>query len=375
MQETSERHNRGCVEDELQLLRNRIEQLEASQNAKRPGARLRRLSAGLSLGSGSADLRRRVIALALALGVVVLGSLLIHDVRAAGTGQDALFISPQGYVGINHTKPEAPLDVNGNTVVRGDLNLGGKLVPTGGDLNVGGKLVTTGGAVVGGTIEARNSDLFFTKTDRTYTSENDALGRAAIENASNYNALMILGRATQTQPLIRVVGLWDRLGIGKGNPQAALDVSGDALISGTINGEKPMMRFRVPASRSNYWGSVEQDIGSLCADEDGCTINLVMQDVTTDDVRTIDEWVVISQPQISHVRPGQGLRGYTRQSGGGEYWWELNTGAQAWLYSPWDWCKARNFRLNQPTFTGVNKFRMVFECHPNITALITIYDR
>ncbi|HZR29843.1 MAG TPA: hypothetical protein VFA71_13780 [Terriglobales bacterium] len=372
MQETSENHTHGCVEDELQLLRNRITQLEASQNTKRPESRLRRLLPGLFPGSGSAHLRRRLAALALALGVVVLSCVLIHDVRAAATGQDALFIDPQGYIGINQTKPEARLDVNGDTIIRGDLALGGKLAPASGNLNVAGKLASTGDATVGGAIEAGNSDLYFTNTTHEHSGKGNTLGYAAIENSKGYGALMILGRAN---PLGRIVGLWDRLGIGKGNPQAALDVNGDALISGTINGEKPMMRFRVPASRSNYWGSVEQDIGSLCADEDGCTINLVMQDVTTDDVRTIDEWVVISQPQISRVRSGQGFRGYTRQSGGGEYWWELNTGAQAWLYSPWDWCKARNFRLNQPTFTGPNKFRMVFECHPNITALITIYDR
>ena len=70
-----------------------------------------------------------------------------------------------------------------------------------------GHLWTRGGVYCG------NSDLYFTKVDHNYTGIGEAVGVAAIENSSNYNALMILGRTVSTSPLRRVVKVWDELSV------------------------------------------------------------------------------------------------------------------------------------------------------------------
>ena len=81
-----------------------------------------------------------------------------------------------GNVGIGTTTPSAKLEVSGNLKVTGSLTAGG-------------------------------SDIYFTQTDHTHTGFGNTEGFAAIENASNYNALMILGRQTSTGRIIKV---WDR---------------------------------------------------------------------------------------------------------------------------------------------------------------------
>ncbi len=89
---------------------------------------------------------------------------------------------------------------------------------------------------VNGSINAGNSDIYFTKVDHNHTGIGNTFGYAAIENAADYGALMILGRAGTQKG--RYVGLWDYLqvnggmditgnvGIGTPNPQYNLDVNG-----------------------------------------------------------------------------------------------------------------------------------------------------
>jgi hypothetical protein len=89
---------------------------------------------------------------------------------------------------------------------------------------------------VNGAIRAGNSDLYFTKTDHNHTGIGNTAGFAAIENAANFEALMILGRAGTAKG--RSVKLWDYLqvngdlevtgnvGIGTSNPDRKLVVRG-----------------------------------------------------------------------------------------------------------------------------------------------------
>ena len=74
---------------------------------------------------------------------------------------------------------------------------------------------------VRGAIRAGNSDIYFTRTDHNHTGIGNQAGFAAIENAANYNALMILGRAGT--PRGRSVRLWDFLEVN-----GDLDVTGAA---------------------------------------------------------------------------------------------------------------------------------------------------
>lgn len=85
-----------------------------------------------------------------------------------------------------------------------------------------------------GGIYAGNSDIYFTKTDHNHSGIGNAAGYAAIENAANYNALMILGRATGGTPN-RVVKLWDYL-----------EVNGELIVNGMISSgnTNQVIRFR-----------------------------------------------------------------------------------------------------------------------------------
>ncbi|NDC83613.1 hypothetical protein EB093_08150 [bacterium] len=74
------------------------------------------------------------------------------------------------------------------------------------------KLDVNGTAQLGQT-RLSNSDLYFTNTAHTFSGIGETSGYAAIENASDYNALMILGRSGSTYAGYsrRVVRLWDYL--------------------------------------------------------------------------------------------------------------------------------------------------------------------
>jgi hypothetical protein len=106
MNESPERLDNSELRAEVEALRKRIEQLETAQ---RQNPTLRRWSFA---GSFSRPL-------------VIAGSLvLLVALLAAAGDSNALFINPQGYVGINQTKPEASLDVNGNAIIRETMGVG-----------------------------------------------------------------------------------------------------------------------------------------------------------------------------------------------------------------------------------------------------------
>jgi len=88
-----------------------------------------------------------------------------------------------------------------------------------------GQLKVTGQAQLGGAVTLGNSDLYFSKTDHNHTGLGNTDGWAAIENAKNYDALMILGRAHAGGK--RLVKLWDYL-----------EVNGDSVVNGNsvVNG-------------------------------------------------------------------------------------------------------------------------------------------
>jgi len=86
--------------------------------------------------------------------------------------------------------------------------------------------------IVGGALDAGNSDLYFTKTDHDHSEFGNTTGYAAIENAVTHNALMILGRAGVTHPnrpaaRVRMVKLWDYL-----------EVNGDLAVTDQIRSSK-----------------------------------------------------------------------------------------------------------------------------------------
>ncbi|MCR4294824.1 MAG: hypothetical protein NUW21_04770, partial [Elusimicrobia bacterium] len=81
-----------------------------------------------------------------------------------------------GSVGIGTVAPTYKLDVNGTMRATGNMLAGGSFT-------------------AGGSITAGNSDMYFTRTNHDHTGFGNTAGYAAIENAENYNTLMILGRS------------------------------------------------------------------------------------------------------------------------------------------------------------------------------------
>ena len=118
------------------------------------------------------------------LGVTFLNS--PESLRFRIGNADRMVLTKEGRVGIGTTNPASTLEVNG-------------------------------------AIRAANSDIYFSETAHNHTGIGNANGFAAIENAANFNALMILGRASGP-PLRRLVQVWD-----------VLEVHGDLVVTNNMN--------------------------------------------------------------------------------------------------------------------------------------------
>jgi hypothetical protein len=167
------------------------------------------------------------------------------------------------------------------------------------------------------------------------------------------------------------------VGIGTVNPGANLDVLG-TIRATSVNGEKRPMEFEVgDKNDTQHWHFVNQDIGPLCGDADGCTMKFFLRMNSTDEVKTISEQIYIEQPDKSNNK-NPGLHGWTRQLGGGECSFVLQT--QNWydiVPHPWDWIYVRNMFSKdvggkEERFRGYN---VQFMTRPNISATVIIYDR
>ncbi|HET9397828.1 MAG TPA: hypothetical protein VFO45_03335 [Sphingomicrobium sp.] len=102
-------------------------------------------------------------------------------------------------------------------------------------------VVDNDGVTVHGSLTIAGSDLYFTETSHNHTGIGNAIGYAAIENASNYGALMILGRSVPTAGgFTRVVKLWDQLEVN-----GLLNARGDISIldKHAFRGTDPWLRL------------------------------------------------------------------------------------------------------------------------------------
>lgn len=96
------------------------------------------------------------------------------------------------------------------------LRRGAGALETNGPLSVGGALAVKGPVTTEAAITTAGSALFFSGTDKQFDPKSDDAGNASIQNAKNYDALMILGRAGVSvqewnNQAKRTVEIWDFL--------------------------------------------------------------------------------------------------------------------------------------------------------------------
>lgn len=171
------------------------------------------------------------------------------ELGIANDGDDHIALMPSGNVGIGTRTPGAKLDVAGG-------------------------------------IFAGNSDLYFTRTDHDHTGIGNKPGWAAIENARNYNCLMILGRSTGS-PVPRRVQVWDHLQVN-GQFVNNSDRRAKHDISALPYGLAEVLKLRPVAFRWNELQEPHKTLGLIAQDLQGL----------------IDEAVVAADPAQPDSRLG-----------------------------------------------------------------------
>lgn len=157
---------------------------------------------------------------------------------ADGAGATRLYLDATGNLGVGTNDPQAKLHVaGGGARIEGDLTVAGTTTFTGaitasGQVSLGREDGSTN-VVMRGPVQAAHSDVYFTKTDHIHTGIGNTQGFAAIENAQNHDALMILGRQTTSG---RIVKLWDRLEVrGDFRATGTGDIDGSLTVGTTTS--------------------------------------------------------------------------------------------------------------------------------------------
>ena len=318
----------NTIEAELDAVRKRLSELESIQ---KEGA------------TGSARLYRRGFSKGLAFGLApFMGVLLLIGGTLYGqSGGDALFIDPRGWIGIGTNKPNATLDVAGNlnvsdsatvsnTTKTGSLDAGTLRVTKDANLantTIKGTLTTEGNVGIGVASSAAALDVSGkANTDKqislqlrsgnngtNFESNQIAFGwsnaetyRHVIKSRHNgsdqkNNALdFYLWRYDKAKPDSAAIGglltmtlNGGNVGIGTSDPEAKLDVDGDARIRGKVSSYSRYQRddqaesnyeasprYHLSLTAPAYGGrtkSIPQNVlEDLCGDQDGCEYRLAM---------------------------------------------------------------------------------------------------
>ena len=278
MKQFCEEPNHSDLKREVEALRKKIDDLEAGRPSHKIATR-------------AACWRRISRRSALALLAVIVAVLLALGVLVGQSKQDALFIDPDGNVGIGRTDPKATLDVAGTLNVTKKASLS--------DATITGSL-TAGTTTIKGTsgvgIEVTGDSRF-----------NGAVGinRAPISNqhlvitptkgfipfnvtdpANSINWLSVFSDG-------RVIMNGGNVGIGNPDPKAKLDVVGDVRIQGKVTSRGRYQRdddpestyeisprYHLSLTAPKYAGrtkTIPQDVlVALCGGPDGCEVRLAM---------------------------------------------------------------------------------------------------
>jgi len=276
----------------------------------------------------------QVGALSLAGGVVT-GSLSVQGAITAG-GSDLYFTeTTHNHTGFGSTTGFAAIE---NAADYGALMILGRAgTPQGRTvklwdyLQVNGGLDVLGKLAVQGAITAGGSDLYFTETTHNHTGFGSTTGFAAIENAADYGALMILGRVGTPQG--RTVKLWDylqvnggldvtgNLGINTAVAQRRLHVRGNGGVLALEGGDHAYIEYYPDgfgAGRKAWlgYGSGNDNNLSLANEIPGATINLISN---SGKVNVLGKLYIANNVGIGNYQP-EHMPGW---SGGGLICWDV----------------------------------------------------
>jgi hypothetical protein len=170
---------------------------------------------------------------------------------------------------------------------------------------------------------------------------------------------------------------------GPQGPVGPQGPAGPAGGSGSHPGSAPL-RFEVYNSDASSWACVDVNLASLCGDDDGCRIDLLMHHETdgNDMVRAISEHIYMEQPSLSANR-SPGIYGYTRQEGGGDHAWILGISNQYTIFEPWEWVYMLNYRHSYcpgqngstgPSYAGSDLYKFTIMSHPSVRTSVVVYD-
>jgi hypothetical protein len=349
--------------------------------------------------------------------LVVMNALAVQPAARQAQPGDALTVDASGRVGIGKAPdPSALLDVSGmiksqelnsGMVKSQELNVGNDaLVVKNGNVDIKGPI--TGGQLLAGA-PIKKSDKEGTgqlKINTGHTGFANWNNNSEISNdiSSNYGqALMLVGNSSRRiGEAIRWVQAWDNLEVMKdlfvgvqgktGNLKVngTATVANDLTVNGrtTINGELPPYTFDIGKKGDTTNWHARQVEGSIIrdylGDEDGGTIKILIHVNSRDEVRVITEWIYIEQSVKSSDKTS-GLSGWTRQDGGPDLAFTLNTPKKNEIIPhPWNWVYVRNYSSGgaaglpsneSQAWGGDAAYRMEFLSIPDVTAKIIIYDR
>jgi hypothetical protein len=216
------------------------------------------------------------------------GGLLYAD----GAGE-ALFISPQGWVGIGTNVPKATLDVAGTLNVTdasalANTTISGSLTTTGnvgvGTPTPGARLDVAGSTRLGGAVGINRDPIADQHLVITPAEGNVPFNVTDPRNSVNWLAVLPGGN---------VIMNGGKVGIGTANPTAKLEVVGESRIHGPLTfqgryqrddqsetGYEVSPRYHVSLTGAAYAGrtkTIPQEVlVALCGDADGCEIRLGM---------------------------------------------------------------------------------------------------
>lgn len=266
------------------------------------------------------------------------------NIQFALAQTESLKILPNGNVGIGTSTPEVLLDVNG-TLKAKNIIVDSSLTSTNGNFTTSltgqnptftGKFKATTGAF-SGNLNINNTFIgdvghgaewaSFSHKDASsvvsYGFTQNSQGTYSLINIKSGDDAGFIGFRVDNKDKM-IIKPSGNVGIGTTTPNAKLQVEG-AILATSVNGEEPPMTFNVgDKTVLHKWQAKNIDIGSLCGDEDGCTIKILLQVLNRDEVRVIEETMYIEQTNISNnINPE--LNGWTQQQGGRDASFVLNT--------------------------------------------------